>query len=99
MSLKKKTRRLGKRGDVGPSIEFGRVYRDDITGFVGRCTGYSSYIAGCDQVLIVPTLDKDGKPREGKWFDDARMIDVELEEQVQRESKRGGPQHTPPVGS
>lgn len=96
MGLKDKTRRKGKKGErEGPPIEFGRLYRDEITGFEGRATGYCSYISGCDQVLIVPTLDKEGKHRAGMWFDDDRLIDVEAATAVRRESGRGGPEQAP----
>ena len=44
--------------------------------------GFTSFISGCDQVLIVPKVDKDGKHQHGFWFDDDRLIDVELEQRV-----------------
>jgi hypothetical protein len=95
MGLKNKTRKAGKRDGRAPKIKFGRLYRDDLTGFEGRCAGFTSYISGCDQVLLVPRVDKDGKHQYGHWFDDDRLIDVELEQRVQRTSSRGGPQQAP----
>jgi hypothetical protein len=95
MGLKKKTRKAGKRDGQAPKVKFGRLYRDYITGFEGRCVGFTSFISGCDQVLIVPKVDKDGKHQHGFWFDDDRLIDVKLEQRVQRTSSRGGPQQTP----
>ena len=77
------------------NVEFGKVYRDRITGFEGKCIGVCSYISGCDQVLIVPVVDKDGKLVEGAWFDDERLIDVEAEVAVERSSLKGGPQPAP----
>ena len=61
MGLKKKTRKAGKRDGEAPKVKFGRLYRDYITGFEGCCVGFTSFISGCDQVLIVPKVDKDGK--------------------------------------
>jgi hypothetical protein len=72
-----------------PEIEFEREYRDRITGFVGKCTGFCRYISGCDQVLLQPSIDKDGKRQEGIWLDDERLIDVETDEPVERTSTRG----------
>ena len=48
-----------------PKIEFGKLYRDHITGFQGKCTGICHYISGCTQVLVVPSVDKEGKIVEG----------------------------------
>lgn len=78
-----------------PGIEFGREYRDRISGFVGRCTGKASFISGCDQVLLVPSVGTDGAFRDGQWFDDERLIDVESGQRVERTSRKGGPEHTP----
>ena len=100
-------RKGGKHGTEGQGAEgwetrwggaedkFGRLYRDYITGFEGRCTGFASFISGCDQVLIVPRVDKDGKHQHGHWFDDDRLIDVKLDQKVERTSTRGGPQYAP----
>ena len=78
-----------------PAVEFGRVYRDHITGFTGKCTGKVQYISGCDQVLLMPTVDEKGDTRKGEWFDDERLIDVEAAARVQRTSRKGGPQQFP----
>lgn len=80
-----------------PKVEFGKMYRDRISGFQGICTGMSSFISGCDQVLLVPSVDEKGAYQEGHWFDDERLIDVESERRVERTSRRGGPQQVPNV--
>jgi hypothetical protein len=77
-----------------PKIEFGRKYRDRVTGFVGTCTGMASYISGCDQVSLVPEVT-DGKYPEGVWLDDERLIDVATDQPIARTSARGGPQSAP----
>ncbi len=77
-----------------PSIEFGKEYRDRISGFAGTCTGKASYISGCDQALLTPKVGPDGR-FEGQWFDDERLIDVAAAQPVKRTSRAGGPQHTP----
>jgi hypothetical protein len=92
MGLHDKTSRPGKLAADPPEIEFDRVYRDRVTGFVGTCTGFASFISGCDQALLAPKVDREGKHQEGRWFDDERLIDVENEQAVERTSRRGGPQ-------
>ena len=51
----------------------GRKVKDKITGFTGIVTGYVSYISGCNQVLITPSVDKDGKIKESEWVDEQRV--------------------------
>ena len=84
MGLKSKTRKAGRIDGQAPEIEFEKVYRDRITGYTGKCVAFVSYISGCDQVLLVPGIDKDGKFPDGKYFDDDRLIDVEAEKRVAR---------------
>lgn len=95
MGLKEKTRKAGKVDGQAPEVEFERAYRDRITGFEGKCTGFVSYISGCDQVLLHAGLDKEGKLQEGQWFDDDRLIDVEHEQIVARSSSRGADMPAP----
>jgi hypothetical protein len=54
-------------------FELGRTYRDLITGFTGVATGHVRYISGCNQVLLQPPVDKEGKLREPQWFDEQRL--------------------------
>lgn len=46
---------------------------DKITGFQGviQTVGFDLY--GCVQVVLMPAADKDGKLREGAWFDLKRI--------------------------
>lgn len=50
----------------------GLTLRDKVTGFTGIATGHVTYITGCDQLLLVPPVDKDGKLQESQWFDTQR---------------------------
>ena len=47
--------------------------KDKITGFSGIITSVSFDLFGCIQVVISPPIDKDGKTREGHWFDTNRL--------------------------
>ena len=57
-------------------IILGGTYRDKITGFQGIATGFVRYITGCNQVLLAPPVDRDGKIVESQWFDDQRLVDM-----------------------
>jgi len=56
-------------------IELGHKVADLITGFRGTVTGLVQYISGCNQALVVPTVDeKTEQPRESHWFDLDRLV-------------------------
>lgn len=57
---------------MGTKIELGAKYTDRITGFVGVCTGYVTYLTGCNQALLVPPA-KDGALVDAQWFDEQRL--------------------------
>jgi hypothetical protein len=47
------------------------VYVEDlVTGFKGVITGRSDYLTGCNQYLVRPPVDKEGKIVDGMWFDE-----------------------------
>ncbi len=53
-------------------IRLGEKVKDTISGFEGFATARTIYLYGCIRVLVQPPgLDKDGKPHEGQWFDEA----------------------------
>jgi len=54
-------------------FKFGDEVTDKITGFVGIVTGAVSYMTGCDQMLVQPTIKEDGSYKEALWFDDGRL--------------------------
>jgi len=57
-------------------VEFGIKGKDEITGFKGVITGHTRYISGCNQVLLCPSVDKDGKAGDSRWFDIQRVNPV-----------------------
>ena len=61
------------RGVKVEAIILGAPYVDKITKFEGVATGRCVYLSGCTQVLLSPTIDKDGKLRDGVWFDEQRL--------------------------
>jgi hypothetical protein len=54
-------------------IEIGQKVTDRITGFTGVVTGKVNYISGCEQALVAPRVDKDGKLVSSEWFDVQRL--------------------------
>lgn len=54
-------------------ITFLDEVEDSITGFKGITTGHASYVSGCDQWLVSPPVDAEGKHQSGIWFDDQRL--------------------------
>ena len=57
-------------------IQLGAKAKDVITGFSGVVTGRVVYITGCNQLLINPGVDKDGKLQGSEWIDEQRMQQV-----------------------
>lgn len=51
----------------------GKRVVDRVTGYTGVATTVAFDLYGCIQVFINPGLDKDGKLKEGNWFDIARF--------------------------
>lgn len=47
--------------------------KDRITGFDGTITSIDFNLYGCVHATVHPTVDKDGKEREGRWFDVSRL--------------------------
>lgn len=59
---------------MAKEIKLGQRAKDVITGFEGIVLATMQHLTGCNQVCILPqTLDKDGKRRDGEWFDDSRV--------------------------
>jgi hypothetical protein len=53
--------------------KLGVTAKDLITGFEGVVLGRVVYITGCNQVLIQPKLDAEGKFVESRWIDEDRV--------------------------
>ncbi len=56
-----------------PAPILGFTVKDRITGFKGVAVGHVEYLTGCNQTLVVPPVDAEGKLRDGQWFDDQRL--------------------------
>ena len=51
----------------------GLPVKDLVTGTEGIVTSVSYDLYGCVQALVDPGLDKDGKRKDSRWFDVARL--------------------------
>lgn len=61
---------------------------------IGRC----EYLTGCTQYLLVPrTLDKDGKRRDGEWFDEQRLKATNKRIEIDNGSTPGCDERSPSV--
>lgn len=56
-----------------------------ITGFKGVITGRADYLTGCNQYLVTPPVDSNGKHVDALWFDEHGL---KVDETKQRLSLR-----------
>ena len=54
-------------------INIGDRVKDDVTGLQGIVTGIVDYISGCQQLLVQPPVDNDGKFVSSHWIDEDRL--------------------------
>ena len=66
----------------------GKKGKDSITGFTGIIMARCVYMTGCNRLLLVPRVGKDGKILDGEWFDEER-INVSPERPVDLPGKVG----------
>ncbi|PCI86661.1 MAG: hypothetical protein COB24_09010 [Hyphomicrobiales bacterium] len=74
-------------------IKFGNLVKDTVTGFEGIVTALAQYATGCNQVLVQPTIDKDGKWVDLHWFDIERIELVSNGKSI-KTSPTGGARHS-----
>ena len=49
-------------------IEFGKRYRDIVSGFEGICIGYVEWIYGCNQFILAPRAENASKKESSSFF-------------------------------
>ena len=74
-------------------LPFGQKVRDKITGFAGIVVGRSTWMFGCVQYCVAPSVDEKGSYRDSHWFDDGRLevIGTGVDTADVRSDKNGGP--------
>jgi len=55
-------------------IELGSKAKSKISGFAGTITSRSEHLNGCNRYWVEPLVDKDGKIKEGAWFDEVELV-------------------------
>lgn len=56
-------------------VGLGDRAKDPVSGFSGIVTSVTTFLHGCIRVAITPEkLDKDGKPRDEKYFDQSQIM-------------------------
>lgn len=81
-----------------PGLQFGDKVKHIVHGFEGIVESFAVYDTGCIHVLVKPQkLDKEGKVREGTWFDIEKLKKVpqakrlKLVDRTPKGKKNGGP--------
>jgi hypothetical protein len=77
-------------------VKLGDKAKDVVTGLEGIVISTSQALFGCDRVYIQPSVDKDGKQRDGFWvdIDSVKIVKVgAVKGHVERKpsEKTGGP--------
>lgn len=73
------------------AIQLGTEVEDKVSNFKGKILVIMEQLHNCSQYYIEPTVDKDGKPRDGAWFDEGRLnvIGQGIKPEEVTSSKRG----------
>lgn len=75
--------------DLGVRVE------DKVTGFKGIITGRAEFLTGCNQYIVNPGVDKDGKMMDTNWVDEDRLTvtGAGVSPESVRGKVKGGPAH------
>jgi hypothetical protein len=74
---------------IETNIEFGKTYKDSISGFKGKVVAISKFQFGCIRIALMPPA-KDGKLEEIQWFDEEAIEGLERKNRFM-----GGPTPNP----
>lgn len=59
-------------------IELGDKVKDTVTGFTGIAVARTTWLYGCDRILVQPLVDKDGKIPEDRAFDEMGLSIIKV---------------------
>ena len=79
-------------------VKLGVKAEDKVSGFQGIVIGLSQWLTGCDQVCLKPKVGRDGKIRDGQWFDEGQVVYLSkgLTAKDVKSKTNGGPQPDAP---
>ena len=58
-------------------IEFGKTYRDIVSGFEGICTGKVEWMYGCTQYILAPKVESTSKKEYSSTFFEKQLEEVD----------------------
>jgi hypothetical protein len=58
---------------IKTDVEFGRVYRDKVSGFSGVAVAITKWQYGCVRVSLQPKVGDDGKLNSSETFDEGSL--------------------------
>jgi len=56
------------------TISMGTEVEDKVSGFQGKVLMVIEYLHNCSHYYVEPPVDKEGKPRDGQYFDEGRLV-------------------------
>ena len=71
-------------------VELGDMVEDVLTGFKGRAIARATYLYGCVQLLIQPTVNEKGELPENAWVDEPQLKVIEEWGKDPEPEKHGG---------
>ena len=77
-------------------IKLGSKVKDQISGFTGIATARTEYLHGCARVVVDPQELHEGKPIDGRYFDEQQLEVVEEDVLERGDTRPGGPKGTTP---
>jgi len=80
------------------SINLGDEVKDVVSGFKGTAVGITTWLHGCNRVIVCPKVGKDGKKIESESFDEAQLEVIKkkrVEEATPKARQKGGERWTP----
>lgn len=58
------------------AISLGTEVQDKVSGFQGKVLVVIENLHNCNNYWVEPQVDKEGKPRDGQWYDEGRLTVV-----------------------
>lgn len=58
------------------NVELGDKAKDVVTGFVGIVVAKTTWLHGCDRIVLQPAMGKDGKLQDNASFDAPQIVVV-----------------------
>ncbi len=71
-------------------IQLGDKVKDTVTGFTGIAIGRTTWLHGCDRVVVQPPVKKDGTLGENQQFDEPSLVIVSKQKVKEGDHATGG---------